>query len=87
MKTRILLLAGAAAVYVGYRLFQNYRTKAGTQNLIKQLKDASAVGMTDVAEAFAEEFSITVAKQAVSNPNWQQTFQPYLEGQQTPRCA
>ena len=40
MKTRILLLAGAAAVYVGYRLFQNYLTKAGTQSLIKQLKDA-----------------------------------------------
>lgn len=83
MKTRIALLAGAAAVYVGYRLFQNYRTKSGTQSLIKQLKDASAVGMTDVAEAFAEELSITVAKQAVSNPNWQQTLQPYLEGQQT----
>jgi|GEM_PF-7133384 len=78
MKTRIILLAGAAAVYVGYRLFQNYRTKAGTQNLTKQLKKDPAVG-----EAFAEELSITVAKQAISNPNWQQTFQPYLEGQQT----
>ncbi|MCA0229397.1 MAG: hypothetical protein LCH91_02960 [Bacteroidetes bacterium] len=40
MKTRIILLAGAAAVYVGYRQFQSYRTKAGTQSLIKQLKDA-----------------------------------------------
>ncbi|AYQ32952.1 hypothetical protein [Runella sp. SP2] len=78
MKTRILLLTGAAAVYVGYRLFQNYRTKSGTQSLIKQLKKDPAVG-----EAFAEELSITVAKQAVSNPNWPQTLQPYLEGQQT----
>jgi hypothetical protein len=78
MKTRILLLAGSAAVYVGYRLFQNYRTKAGTQSLTKQLKKDPAVG-----EAFAEELSITVAKQAISNPNWQQTFQSYLEGQQT----
>jgi hypothetical protein len=77
MKTRIALLVGAA-VYIAYRLYQNYRTKAGTQNLTKQLKKDPAVG-----EAFAEELSITVAKQAISNPNWQQTFQPYLEGQQT----
>lgn len=78
MTTRLALILGAAAVYVGYRLFQNYRTKSGTQSLIKQLKKDPAVG-----EAFAEELSITVAKQSVSNPNWQQTLQPYLEGQQT----
>ncbi|WP_028524430.1 hypothetical protein [Runella limosa] len=78
MTTRLTLILGAAAVYIGYRLFQNYRTKAGTQSLIKQLKKDSSVG-----EAFAEEFSITVAKQAISNPNWPQTLQPYMEGQQT----
>ena len=78
MTTRLTLILGAAALYIGYRLFQNYRTKAGTQNLTKQLKKDPAVG-----EAFAEELSITVAKQAISNPNWQQTFQSYLEGQQT----
>lgn len=78
MKTRIALLAGAAAIYVAYRLYQNYRTKAGTQSLVKQLKKDSRVG-----EAFAGELSMTVAKQAISNPNWPQTLQPYLEGQQT----
>lgn len=78
MKTRIALLAGSAALYVAYRLYQNYRTKSGTQSLVKQLKKDPAVG-----EAFAEELSMTVAKQAVSNPNWPQILQPYLEGQQT----
>lgn len=78
MTTRLTLILGAAALYIGYRLFQNYRTKAGTQNLTKQLKKDPAVG-----EAFAEELSITVAKQAIANPNWPQTLQPYLEGQQT----
>lgn len=60
MTTRLTLILGAAALYVGYRLFQNYRTKAGTQNLVKQLKDASAVGMKSVGEAFAEELSYSV---------------------------
>jgi len=40
MSLRLILIFGVAALYIGYRLFQSYRTKAGTKSLVRWLKDA-----------------------------------------------
>ncbi len=73
MTTKTMLLASAAAVYLGYRLFQNMRTKAGTGSLVKQLKKDPAVG-----ETFAESLDISVQRTDIKNPDVATALQPYL---------
>lgn len=91
MSLRLILIFGVAALYIGYRLFQSYRTKAGTKNLVRRLKDgmkdSSYVGMTkdsgmtNVAEAFAEELDILVERKTIGG-DVAQALAPIVAGSQ-----
>jgi hypothetical protein len=76
MSLRLILIFGLAALYVAYRLYQNYRTKAGTKSLLHQLQQNPAT-----AEAFAEGLDMLVRRGAVTHPAWEEALAPYVSGQ------
>ncbi|MCU0341668.1 MAG: hypothetical protein MUE30_17465 [Spirosomaceae bacterium] len=67
MSLRLILIFGLAALYVAYRLYQNYRTKAGTKSLLHQLQQNPAT-----AEEFAEGLDMLVRRvgEFVIDPAW-----------------
>lgn len=73
MSIKFIAFASVAALYVGYRLFQNMRTKAGTGSLVKQLQKDPAVG-----EGFAQSLDMPVQRTPILNPNMDQALEPIL---------
>jgi hypothetical protein len=77
MTTKLIVFAAIGGAYIGYRLIQNLRTKAGTGSLVKQLQKDPLVG-----EGFAQSLDMPVQRTAIINSNLDAALEPFVSNAQ-----